>query len=81
MVDAVGKDLQHVEPHVHIGAAGFHYKKPRDVAVAFLLMALHRLGGRAEFFGEARFHFAENHGIAVYRRDVRLAEGRYVVGF
>ena len=79
MVDGIGKHFHHVEAHVHVVAAEFHQKIARDVDIPPLLMRLHRLGRRAEFFGQAGFDLAKDDCIPVRRHDVRLAEGGAVI--
>lgn len=81
MIDGIGEHLDHVEPDIQIVAARFHQKIARDFDVPLLFMPLHRLGGRAEFFGKAGFHLAEHDRIFVERDDVRFAERGAVIFF
>ena len=81
VVYALFEHLQNVEAHGNVVSSSPHKKVTGDIEISLLLFMPHRLRWGAEAVGKAGLYLSENDRIPVFCHDVRLPEGRFIVGF
>lgn len=81
MADLPVLHFDHVETHVYVAQFFPQEIQLRDLDVAPLFFTRYRLRAAAVSVARARLDLDKNERCAFFRHDVRLAEGRFVIGF